>query len=52
MVSLCDANTRAMSQDVDYQVYALLMSSRGPKVKVPRTGVLGPAWQSNLPGTW
>jgi prepilin-type N-terminal cleavage/methylation domain-containing protein len=60
MVAMCDAVTRTMSQDVDYKLYALLMSSRGPKVKDPSTGppstnvplVLGPAWQSDLPGQW
>jgi hypothetical protein len=31
-----------MSQDIDYAVYAQLMTSRGPKVKDPCTGTLQP----------
>jgi prepilin-type N-terminal cleavage/methylation domain-containing protein len=67
MVAMCDAGTRTMSQDIDYKVYALLMSSRGAKVKDPCTGPPapapggsppppwpspGPAWQADLPGQW
>jgi prepilin-type N-terminal cleavage/methylation domain-containing protein len=42
MVAMCDAGTRTMSQDIDYAVYAQLMTSRGPKVKDPCTGTLQP----------
>ena len=52
MVALCDAQTRPMSQDIEYKVYALLMSSRGPKAKVPCSGALGPAWQSGTIPQW
>ena len=34
-VLFCDAHTQFLSQNIDYKVYCLLMSSDGPEVRPP-----------------
>lgn len=53
VVAMCDGSVRFMSQDVVYEVFAVLMSSRGERANDPAAGPLGPTanavpvWQSS-----
>jgi prepilin-type processing-associated H-X9-DG protein len=46
VVTFCDGHTQKVSETIDYNVYALIMSSRGRDCKVPGASTLGPAWQN------
>lgn len=48
-VSLCDGSVRWLSNDLDYRVFAVLMTSHGERCTDPATAVFvgtDPAWQS------
>jgi hypothetical protein len=47
VVTFCDGHTQKLSETIDYQVYALLMSSKGRDAKLPGTSTAGPGWQNN-----
>lgn len=46
IIAFCDGSTRTISETIDYQVYALLMSSKGREAREPGTNTPGPAWQA------
>lgn len=61
MVAMCDGSTHYFSQDVRYEIFAVLMSQQGERANDPTAGQLPsgsppvPEWQScesaNYPGT-
>jgi prepilin-type N-terminal cleavage/methylation domain-containing protein len=53
VVALCDGSVRFMSQDCKYEIFAVVMSSRGERANDPAAAPLGPktnavpVWQSS-----
>lgn len=54
IAAFCDGNVRFLSEDLDYRVYGVLMSSRGNRANDPAGPALGsfgnaiPQWQSRI----
>jgi prepilin-type N-terminal cleavage/methylation domain-containing protein/prepilin-type processing-associated H-X9-DG protein len=50
MVAMCDGSVRFMSQDLKYEIFAVVMSSRGERANDPAASTLGP--QQNAVPIW
>jgi prepilin-type N-terminal cleavage/methylation domain-containing protein/prepilin-type processing-associated H-X9-DG protein len=51
-VIFCDGHGRFLSQDIDYYVYCLLMSTNGQKVRLPGSNKILPNFNEPLVDTW